>query len=132
MNPYLLAADMVVLVHLGIAAFIVLGFCLIWIGYFVGWQWIYNRKFRLAHLILMAIVTLESIIGLTCPLTILEDRLRSPGTDPADMREFFIQDMVHRILFYDIDIQLFTVGYIVFFIAICLTLRLIPPTRIDS
>lgn len=127
--PYLWAADLVVLLHLGIAAFIVLGFCLIWTGYFLKWQWIYHRKFRILHLVLMAIVTLESIVGLACPLTILEDWLRSPNPVQAGARGAFIQDMAHRILFYDIEIQFFTIGYIIFLIAICLTLWRIPPAR---
>lgn len=129
MDGYRVAADIVVLLHLGIAAFIVLGFCLIWAGYFLKWQWIYNRKFRILHLVLMAIVTIESIVGMACPLTILEDWLRSPNPDQAGARVSFIQDMVHRILFYDIEIQFFTIGYIIFLIAICLTLWRIPPAR---
>lgn len=127
MNGFHLAADVTAVIHVGIAAFLVGGFTLIWVGYFRGWKWIRHRKFRYLHGLLLAMVTLESIVGLTCPLTALEDWLRYGHPDQGEVRASFIQKIVHRILYYDMDPWVFTVVYILFLAAVLFTWKWIPP-----
>ena len=69
-------ADALLFVHFCIAAFITLGFFLIPVGYKLGWNWIKNRNLRFLHLFLMGFITVETIVGLTCPLTVLENMFR--------------------------------------------------------
>src|SRR5262245_54558999 len=41
-NLYALLADLVLIAHLAFVAFVVLGFILIWAGYFCGWSFVTN------------------------------------------------------------------------------------------
>jgi len=42
-----------------------------------------NRAFRLLHLAAIGFVTIETVLGYACPLTIWEDVLRPRGRDSA-------------------------------------------------
>ena len=57
----------------------VVGLALVWIGWIRGWAFVRNAWFRGAHLLAMAIVVLESVFGIECPLTTLEHALRLRG-----------------------------------------------------
>jgi len=73
---YRILADLVLVIHLAYAGFIVLGMAAILLGIVLKWQWVRNFWFRLIHLIMIAIVVEESILGVICPLTDWEDQLR--------------------------------------------------------
>ena len=70
-------ADGVFLLHALIVLFNAGGLLLIYVGGPLGWAWVRHRGFRIAHISLMGLVTVEAIFGVTCPLTLLEDWLRS-------------------------------------------------------
>jgi hypothetical protein len=67
---------------------------------------------------------MESMAGLVCPLTLLEDLLRQSPTDTS-----FIQRWLHRILFYDVPEGVLTVLYLTFAILVAITFKLVPPSR---
>src|SRR2546429_3650055 len=69
-------ADVVVAAHAGYVAFVILGQLLILVGWVLGWKWIRNFWFRLLHLLAIAIVAIESVATIMCPLTTLESYLR--------------------------------------------------------
>ena len=69
----ILIADIVLFFHFCIVVFITFGFVLIPIGYNFNWIWIKNKKLRLLHFGMMIFVTFETILGLSCPLTVLEN-----------------------------------------------------------
>lgn len=71
-----LLADAVLVVHTLFVLFVVGGFVLIWIGHWRSWRWIRNARFRGLHLAAITFVALESLVGLSCPLTMWEDALR--------------------------------------------------------
>ena len=56
-----------------------------------------NLRFRLAHIAAILFVVVESLLGMICPLTLMEDWLRGAQTESG-----FIQRWLHRILFYDV------------------------------
>ena len=116
-------ANAVLVVHALLAAFIVCGLIAIWTGAAFGWEWVHQRLFRLTHLLLIAIVAILSVLGIACPLTTLEDWLRtgSPAT------QGFIQRWVSRLLFYDLPAWVFTLLYAAFGLLVLLTWRLVPP-----
>ena len=98
MSPWL--ADLVALVHLAYVAFVVLGEAAILLGWRLGWAWTRGRLFRLLHLAAIGLVVVESWLGLWCPLTRLEERLR--GLAPSDGRDTgFLGDWVARLLYYE-------------------------------
>ena len=65
-------ADAVLVLHVGIAAFIVGGLLLVVVGNLRGWRWVNRRGFRISHLAAIAIVVAEAWFGAACPLTTLE------------------------------------------------------------
>ena len=74
LNPFF--ADIVLVIHFCIVVFITSGFFLIPIGYAIHWDWTSNMKLRIFHCGMMLFVTLETLLGITCPLTSLENILR--------------------------------------------------------
>ena len=121
-------ADAVLVVHALIALFILGGLAAIWIGWGLGWKWIRLRLFRLAHLFAIGVVSTLSLLGLACPLTVLEDWLRN-GSVGSLGAQGFIQRWVSRLLYYDVSTWVFTLAYVVFALAVLLTWRLVPPRR---
>ena len=117
-------ADALLVVHFLIAAFIVAGLPLTWLGYFLGWKWIRNPAFRYLHLAAIAFVALEALLGYACPLTLWEDMLRG-GVRP----ESFVGRWVRQLLFYDAPEQLFTTLYGAWAVATIATLKVVPPRR---
>jgi hypothetical protein len=75
--------NLVIVVHLAYFVFVVGGFFCILIGARLGWKWIRNPWFRIAHLLSVFIVLVEDRLAVNCPLNVLESSLRSPGGEAA-------------------------------------------------
>lgn len=118
-------ADAVLVVHALVALFILGGLAAIWVGDPLGWVWVRLRFFRLAHLCAIGLVSTLSLLGITCPLTALEDWLRdgSLGT------QGFIQRWVSRLLYYNMPASVFTIAYVAFALLVLLTWLRIPPRQ---
>jgi len=119
-----LLADLLLAFHFSVAAFIVLGLILVWIGALAGWSWIREPWFRYLHLAAIVFVAAEALAGYACPLTVWEDLLRG-GVRP----ESFIGRWVHRLLYYDAPEWVFTTLYLAWAAVTLLTLRVVPPRR---
>ena len=117
-------ADALLAVHFLIAAFIIAGLVLVWLGAALGWRWTRNPWFRYLHLGAIAFVAAEAVAGVACPLTVWEDLLRG-GVRP----ESFIGRWVQRLLYYQAPEWVFTVAYVLWTAATLLTLWLVPPRR---
>lgn len=117
-------ADALLAVHFAVAAFIVAGLALVWLGAALGWRWVRNPWFRYAHLAAIAFVAAEALLGLACPLTVWEDLLR--GNPQAGS---FVGRWVRRLLYYEAPPWVFTAAYVAWAAATLLTLRLVPPRR---
>jgi hypothetical protein len=120
-----LLADIVLVAHFLFVAFVVGGLAAIWIGAALNWTWIRNFWFRAAHLGAIGFVVAESLVGILCPLTVLEDALRQGGGPPSS----FIQRWVGRLLYYDLSERIFAVIYVVFGLIVGLTFICIRPER---
>jgi polyferredoxin len=105
--------------------FVVGGLVLVWIGYALRWRWVRKRWLRILHFCAIALVAVEALIGLACPLTILEDALR-PG---AESDAGFIQRWLHAALFWDLPLWVFTAIYLLFAAIVAATYVLLPPNR---
>jgi hypothetical protein len=117
-------ADALLVVHFAIAAFIVAGLVLVWLGAALGWRWVRNPWFRYAHLAAIALVAAEALLGIACPLTVWEDLLR--GNLQAGS---FVGRWVRRLLYYQAPPWVFTASYVAWAAATLLTLRFVPPRR---
>ncbi|MFM0122203.1 DUF2784 domain-containing protein [Paraburkholderia sp. RL18-101-BIB-B] len=120
-------ANAVLVAHALLALFIVCGFVAIWAGAGLRWKWIRQRFFRLVHLSAIVIVATLSLLGIACPLTTLEDWLRTGSLDTQGFTQGFIQRWVSRLLYYDLPGWVFTLLYVAFGLVVLLTWRLIPP-----
>ena len=117
-------ADALLVLHFCIAAFIVGGLILVWLGAALGWRWVRNPWFRYLHLAALAFVAAEALLGVACPLTVGEDLLRG-GVRP----ESFVGRWVQRWLYYRAPEWVFTGAYVLWTLATLLTLRFVPPRR---
>jgi hypothetical protein len=108
---YLLVADLVVIVHLIFAGFVIIGFFSLVIGSILGWVWTYGKRFRIGHLICVVFVALEALLGVICPLTLLENQLlRAAGERGYDRS--FAGHLANQLLFYDAPEWVFTLTYV--------------------
>jgi hypothetical protein len=121
-------ADIIAIIHLGYVVFVILGFILIVMGIILKWQWVRNLWFRIAHLAAIAGVALEAILGINCPLTVLEFSLRY-GVAPSDRRVSFVGELIDSILYYDAPAWVFTIIYVGFALLVAITFVMAPPTR---
>jgi hypothetical protein len=120
MNGYALLADAVLIVHALFVAFVVFGLVLILLGLWLGWGWVRNFWFRIAHLAAIGIVVAQSWVGVLCPLTLWENALRRAAGD-AGYSGSFIQHWLHELLFYEAAPWVFTLVYTAFGAAVVLT-----------
>lgn len=125
---YRLLADLVLLVHFSFVLFVVLGLALVLVGGALGWTWVRNRAFRVAHLLAIGVVVLQSWLGLICPLTNIElwARVRAGGRVYTGS---FIAHWVERLLYYDAPWWVFVVAYTVFGSLVVAAWYLVRPVR---
>ncbi|QDV25357.1 DUF2784 domain-containing protein [Aureliella helgolandensis] len=126
MRFYSLAADAVVVLHISYVLFVVLGLLAIAAGGMANWQWVRNRWFRASHTTMIAVVVIEALLSITCPLTTLERHLRHQAGETASQGSF-VGRLAHDLLFYDLPPHVFTIAYCIFGSVVLATLWLVPP-----
>lgn len=116
-------ADAVLVLHALLVVFIVGGLVAIWVGAAFGSTWARSRAFRRLHLAAISVVATLALVDVPCPLTVLEDWLRtgSPGA------QGFVQRWVSAWLYYDLPPWVFVVSYAMFLLAVVITWWRIPP-----
>ena len=127
MTNYAILADAIVIIHAAYVVFVIGGLVAILIGAAMRWRWTRSFAFRITHLAAIALVCLESIVGVICPLTSLEDWMR--GSDAARYPSDFVAYWTHRMIFYNFPPWIFTIAYISFAILVAITFIAIPPRR---
>ncbi len=123
-------ADTILVIHFLYALFIIAGFVFIWTGFLAGWDSIRNPVFRYLHLSAMGIVVVESVFGIVCPLTWLENTIRN--TSGPLYEEGFIPYWIHTLLFYDLPPRVFLIIYIAFFVLMIVSFIVIPPRGVGK
>ncbi len=127
---YNFLADVVLVIHFSYVLFVVVGQVLTMVGWWRGWMWTRYFSFRIAHLACIAIVVLQSWLGIVCPLTILEYQLRRlSGTATDEQAMIFIGYWVNQLLFYQAPMWVFALCYSVFGLLVMLTFIGYPPRR---
>ncbi len=110
---YLLAADTLLFIHVLFVAFVILGLILILVGKVLSWQWVHNRRFRLLHMLAIAVVVVQSWFGIVCPLTTWEMALREKAGDTV-YSGTFISHWLDSILYFTAPAWVFAVCYTIF------------------
>ena len=124
----LLLADIIAIIHLGYVIYVILGFILIVAGIILRWKWIRNLPFRITHLLAIVGVACEALLGVNCPLTVLEFKLRY-ALNLSEEKVSFIGAIVDSLLYYNAPGWLFTIIYTAFAILVVTTFIIAPPTR---
>ena len=83
-------ADTVLAVHAAIVAFVGGGEAAILLGGLLGTRWVRNLRLRAVHMCLMVFIAAETALGLTCPLTSLEQMLRINAGEAAYSGSFIV------------------------------------------
>jgi len=109
----LVLADLVLLLHVLFVAFVTGGLALIFIGGVRAWRWVRNPWFRLAHILAIGFVVVQSWFAVMCPLTTLENILRQKAGGAA-YKDDFIAHWLQAILYYSAPAWVFAVCYTIF------------------
>lgn len=125
---YQFLADLVLMFHVLLVAFIVLGLVLILMGRLKHWAWVRNRWFRSLHLAAIGVVVAQVWVGMICPLTSLEMWLRSQAGDTR-YEGSFIQHWLQRLLYYSAPDWVFLLAYSVFGLLVLLSWWCVRPER---
>jgi MFS superfamily sulfate permease-like transporter len=123
---YRLLADVVVVLHFAYVAFVVLAMAAILLGIVFRWQWVRNFWFRAIHFLMIAVVAVQSVLSILCPLTTLEDFLRGRAGESVRSGSF-VGRWAHELLFVEAPPWAFTTIYCLFAAAVLATLILAPP-----
>ncbi len=122
----ILLANIILILHFFYVSFIIIGLVVIYLGYFMKWTFIRNPVFRWIHLSAMAIVIIEVLFGIFCPLTEWESELRGAQKISA-YSSGFIPYWVHHLLFYDWSPWIFESVYILLFLFMIASMFMVPP-----
>jgi RimJ/RimL family protein N-acetyltransferase len=134
---YALLADLVVYAHLLYVLFAVGGELLVLLGWTLGVRrgrcrglsFTRRRGFRFAHLGAVALVAMEAVAGVLCPLTEWEYALRRLAGQRVESEIPFMARAVRQLIFYEFPPWVFTVAYVLFALLVGATLLLYPPRR---
>ncbi len=126
--PYPLLADMVLALHVAVAAFVVGGLALIVGGNLLGWRWVNGLWFRLSHLAAITVIAAQAWFGAACPLTTLERWLRSRAGEDV-YGGGWLAHWLQRLLYYQGPDWVFILAYSLFGLAVTLAWWVFPPKR---
>jgi hypothetical protein len=93
---YSILADGLAAFHFAYVAFVVAGELAILVGAAFGCRWARNPWFRGLHLLAIAVVAMEAVAHIECPLTVWENQLRA-AAGQATSHETFVGRLVDTI-----------------------------------
>ena len=110
---YRLMADSLLLLHVLFVLFVVAGLLVVYLGWFFGWAWVRNPWFRVAHLLGIGVVVVQSWLGMICPLTVWEMSLRAKAGDRV-YEGSFVSHWLQTLLYYEAPFWVFVLIYTLF------------------
>ncbi|GHA79342.1 DUF2784 domain-containing protein [Cognatilysobacter bugurensis] len=120
-------ADAILVLHVGIVAFVVLGALAIALGA-RRWRWVRDWRWRTAHVLLMGFIALQAWLGALCPLTIWEQALREHAGQAA-YGGSFIEHWLSRLIFFEAPAWVFVAAYTAFGALVIAGWFVVPPGR---
>jgi hypothetical protein len=116
-----MAAWSILVLHLAVIAFNVVGCMLIPLGAWRGWGWVRACWWRLAHLLSLAVVALQAAFGRACMLTIWQAELT--GQTPAQP---LLAGWIDRLVYWPLPLWVFAVAYALVFAYVAALWFLVP------
>lgn len=123
-----LLADAVLVLHVAIVAFVLLGLVAIPLGAWRRWHWVRDIRWRAAHVLLMLFIALQAWLGALCPLTVWEQALRRRAGE-ASFDESFVEHWLARLIFLDAPWWAFVAAYTAVAAGLVLAWFAVPPRR---
>ena len=121
-------ADAILVLHVGVVLFVVLGAVAVPLGARRDWRWVRSFRWRLAHLALTGFIALQAWLGALCPLTVWEQALRRRAGG-AVYAGSFIEHWLTWLIFFNAPWWVFVAAYSGFAIFVVALWRLVPPCR---
>ena len=118
------AVNIIFSLHFAIILFISSLIFLIPLGYKFSWSIYKNKTLRLIHLVLMLFVTLETLLGIVCPLTLVENYLSGTLEDKT-----FVSYWLGKIIYWDLPSIFFSILYSTCLIWIIIMWKIFPPQK---
>ena len=122
------AADLLLVLHVLFVLFVVLGLVLVFAGGALGWRWVRNLRFRVAHLLAIGFVVAQAWLGAICPLTTWEMALRQAAGE-ATYGGSFIAHWLGELIYYDLPLWVFTLTYTAFAALVIAFFFIVPPRK---
>jgi hypothetical protein len=124
-----LLADLILVAHVAVVAFVVGGEALFLLGRWRHWRWVRRRRMRQNHIGLMVFIAAQSWLGQICPLTQWEQSLRGVAGQTA-YSQGFIEYWLARMLYVQAPWWAFVAAYTAFAVLVIATWFWVPPERI--
>ncbi|MFP4078974.1 MAG: DUF2784 family protein, partial [Candidatus Izemoplasmataceae bacterium] len=99
-STYALLADITAAVHFLYLLFVVLAQVHIMTGWLFFWPFTRSFWFRTVHLLMVLVVSIQELLSLRCPLTVLESYLRLEAGQDINTDATFLMNLVRRTMFY--------------------------------
>lgn len=117
-----MSALLILGVHLAVIAFNVAGCVLVPIGAWLRWRWVREFWWRLAHLLSLAVVALQALLGRACFLTIWQGDVAGHATTQP-----LIAGWIDRLIYWPLPLWVFAVAYVVVFVYVIALWMLVRP-----
>lgn len=121
-------ADLLLYLHLGYVAFVLLLPPLVLLGRWRGWAWVRRRGLRFLHLGMILVPVLEALVGYPCPLTTWEHELRWAHGQPGQALPLMTR-LARELLYVNASIEQLLPFYAGFLALVLACLWLVPPQR---
>jgi hypothetical protein len=119
-----MAAILVLALHLAIIAFNVAGCVLIPLGAWRGWHWVRGLWWRLAHLLSLAVVAIQAMLGRACFLTTWQGELSG-----SEHVQPMIEKWMNGLIYWPLPLWVFAAAYVAVFAYVIALWIWVRPTR---
>ncbi len=124
---YGVMGDGVAFIHFLYVMFVLIAQALIVFGVFKGWYFIRNFIFRTIHLIAIMIVAVQELIGVRCPLTVLEHHLNKLAGRNIQDDLTFLGRLLRTVTYHNFPDWAFTLMYVGFGVIVLMTMVFVRP-----
>jgi hypothetical protein len=121
-------ADTILVVHFLFIAFVLGGQGCILVGAFRRWAWIRRRGFRVSQLVAIAVVVVQSWVGMVCPLTLWESTCRRTSGETT-YTGTFVSYWVSKLVYFDVPQRVFTTAYTLFGLIVLASWFIVKPEK---
>src|SRR5271168_3551317 len=122
----MILAESILAAHIAIILFNVFGLIAVPLGAIRGWRFVRIRWWRVLHLVLLAAVAVQAVVGRACILTLWQAALAGgTAAHPTPL----IMGWVNRVIYWPLPIWVFAALYLLVFGYTLALLWLVPPAR---